>query len=256
MPLLPDLPEQPSRGLAAKLDRISPTRRPTGRPSGWQRWRELLFVHYTFPLELLRPLVPAELELDPWDDLGWVGVVPFRMEGIRPAWLPVGLDFLETNVRTYVHYRGEPGIFFFSLEASSWLAVQAARRGWGLPYFHARMSSERQGRHIDFRTERRSKSSTVNGRAHYEFEIRGEPAAAMEGTLDHFLLERYLLFTVTEGRVSKGHVHHTPYPAAQARLLTSTDTLVEAAGLPPVRMPAAVHYAEGVDVEVFGPFPA
>jgi len=233
------------------LDRLAPTRRPAGRPSGWQRWRELLFVHYTVPLEVLRPLVPAELELDPWNGVGWVGVVPFRMEGIRPAWLPVGLDFLETNVRTYVHHRGEPGIFFLSLEASSWLAVQAARRGWGLPYFHARMTSVREGARVDYRTERRD---APGASAHYDFEIQGEPAPAVPGTLDHFLLERYLLFTVASGRVSKGHVHHAPYPAARAILHTSTDTLVEAAGLPRVGAPAAVHYAEGVDVEVFGPF--
>lgn len=234
------------------LDRITPTLRPAGAPTGFQRWRELLFVHYTFPLHVIRPLVPAELELDPWSDLGWIGVVPFRMRDVRPSWLPLGLDFLETNLRTYVHYKGEPGIYFFSLEASSWLAVQGARHGWGLPYFHARMRSERQGERIDYHSERRS----GRAEAHYDFEPHGEPTRASPGTLDHFLLERYLLFTASRGKVSKGHVHHTPYPAQPATLHAFADSLVEAAGLPPAGQPAAVHYASGVDVDVYGPFPA
>lgn len=236
-----------------ELDRITPSVRPAGRRSGFQRWQELLFVHYVYPLESLRQLVPPELELDPWDDLGWVGVVPFRMRGIRPSWLPFGIDFLETNLRTYVHYKGEPGIFFFSLEASSWLAVQAARRGWGLPYFHATMQSERRGERIDYHTTRRGGAAE----AHYTFDIQGTPRSAVPGTLDHFLLERYVLFTVPRsGTVLRGHVHHTPYPMQAATLSTGTDSLVQAAGLPPIGPPAAVHYAAGVDVDVFGPFPA
>jgi uncharacterized protein YqjF (DUF2071 family) len=232
------------------LDRVSPGRRPTGPPSGTQRWRELLFVHYTYPLDLVRRLVPAELELDPWNDEAWVGVVPFRMEGIRPRFAPFGIDFLEFNLRTYVHYQGEPGIFFFSLEASSWLAVQVARRGWGLPYFHATMRSDRAGTRIDYRTRRKSGDAA----AHYELELQTHGVAATPGTLDHFLLERYLLFTATQGRVHKGHVHHTPYPAAVTTLHAHSDTVVVAAGLPSPGAPAAVHYAAGVDVEVFGPF--
>ncbi len=233
------------------LDRITPTLRPSGRPSGYQRWHELLFVHYVVPLDVVRPLVPAELELDPWNELAWIGVVPFRMRDIRPAWMPLGIDFLETNVRTYVHHRGEPGVFFFSLEASSWLAVQAARRGWGLPYFHAAMRSERSGPRIDYRTTRRGGP----GGAHYTFTIDGAPSPAPAGSLDHFLLERYLLFTVDAGRVWRGHVHHTPYPAQTATLHHHEQTLLSAAGLPLARGPAAVHYAAGVDVQVFGPFP-
>lgn len=235
---------------ALDLDRIAPSRRPTGRPSGFQRWRELLFVHYTFPLDLVRSLVPAELELDPWNEQAWIGVVPFRMQDIRPRLVPFGIDFLEFNCRTYVHYRGEPGIYFFSLEASSWLAVQAARHGWGLPYFHATMSSERTGNRIDYRSRRRGGAAL----AHYDFTFEDAAAPAVPGTLDHFLLERYFLFTVAKGRVHKGHVHHTPYPAAAATLHSSSDTVVVAAGLPMPGTPAAVHYASGVDVEVFGPF--
>lgn len=234
------------------LDRTSQTKRPDGAPSGSQRWTELLFVHFTFPPEAVRALVPKDLELDLWDGQAWVGLVPFKMEDVRPKWAPFGLDFLETNLRTYVHHKGEPGVFFFSLEASSWLAVKAARLGWGLPYFHADMGTHREGDRVHYTTQRKGAEPKVETSVAYSLgELLGP---SLEGTLEHFLLERYLLFTVDGSRVSRGHVHHVPYPAQRATLHAWNDDLVEAAGLPrPVGEPANVLYASGVDVQVFGP---
>ena len=234
------------------MDRIAPTRRPSARPSGSQTWEKLLFVHYTFPVSLVRPLVPKELELDPWEDgLMWVGIVPFEMKDIRPNFVPFGIDFLETNLRTYVSRKGEPGVFFFSLEASSLLAVEAARFGWGLPYFHADMSLHEHEGVVRYETARRN----TNVRSSFEYRVGKELGASKPGTLEHFLLKRYLLFTVRDGVVSKGHVHHVPYPAFEAELLSVDDGLVRAAGLPaPEGRPASVHYSPGVEVEVFGPW--
>src|SRR5438105_4554153 len=119
---------------APMIDRIAPTRRPVGRAAGFHRWRSLLFLHWAVPTEILRSLVPAELALDLYDGVGYVGVVPFAMEAVRPRWCPqrLGFNFLETNVRTYVLANDKPGVFFFSLDASSRIAVLAARAGWGL----------------------------------------------------------------------------------------------------------------------------
>src|SRR5688572_14478242 len=124
------------------IDRVSPTKRPEGTNAGTQNWRELLFVHWTFEPEIMRKLVPDVLELDLWEGRAYVGLVPFAMEDVRPAFSPrvLGMDFLETNLRTYVVHNGEPGVWFFSLEAASRLAVKAARMMWGLPYFHAEMT--------------------------------------------------------------------------------------------------------------------
>jgi uncharacterized protein YqjF (DUF2071 family) len=130
------------------IDRLTPCQRPKGRPAGYQRWRSLLFLHWPVPVELLVPLVPAELAIDADPALmpagtAWVGVVAFAMEGVRFRGMPeaVALDFLETNVRTYVlgperkDGTREPGVFFFSLDAASRLAVRAARM------FYAALSS-------------------------------------------------------------------------------------------------------------------
>ncbi|NUP04990.1 MAG: DUF2071 domain-containing protein [Polyangiaceae bacterium] len=240
----------------AKLDRITPTRRPEGvRISGYQRWRHLLFVHYRYPVEEVRKLVPSELELDLWDGEALVGVVPFEMKDIRLAWFPAafGLDFLETNVRTYVHYKGEPGVYFFSLEASSWLAVKGARVGWGLPYHHATMSVDHRCGAIHYETRRHSDETAMH-RARYRPGDELGPSAP--GTLEFFLLERYYLFAKRRGRIEKGHVHHVPYPAQRVSEFEVSDGLVAAAGLGPAPpSPAFIHYSSGVDVEVFGPWP-
>lgn len=216
-------------------------------------------MHWTYPIDVVRPLVPPEVELDPWDGQMYVGLVPFKMRAIRPWWLPsaMALDFLELNMRTYVHYRGRPAVWFFSLEASSWLAVQAARIGWSLPYHHARMQVDRVEQRVHYRSERRSERRGSDARfdAHYEI---GEPLGPSEpGTLQHFLLERYLLLSKRHGVILEGQVNHVPYPACSAKIESLDQTILQAAGLPtPSGPPATAHFSAGVDVEVFGPWPA
>lgn len=241
----------------APIDRIAPTRRPAGKNDGVQRWRDLLFVHWEVPVDALRACVPAALELDLWEGKALVGVVPFRMEGVRPRWLPPALaqDFLETNVRVYVTHQGRPGVYFFSLDAASWTAVQAARLGWSLPYFHARMhtTTSEEGV-VHYRTQRCGPASDAASlEVHYTV---GAPlAAGAPDSLEFFLLERYLLFVERGGRIHCGQVHHTPYPAHAAELLEIRENLIAPVGLTRTTdadRPFCVHYSPGVDVEVFG----
>ncbi|MCA9574998.1 MAG: DUF2071 domain-containing protein [Sandaracinaceae bacterium] len=239
------------------MDRLAPSIRPPGRNAGTQRWRDLLFLHWEVDPSVLRPLVPTALELDLFEGRAFVGVVPFLMRGIRPSWWPgPAFDFYETNLRTYVQRAGDdPGVYFFSLEASSWLAVQAARKGWGLPYHHARMTgADNEGRvvpgaELTYESTRHAGAVTFQARCRV-----GQPLSAPAlGTLEHFLLERYYLYNVRGGRLHRGQVHHVPYPAHSAEALSVRDELIGAAGLPPVgtRPPDHVHYSPGVDVEVF-----
>lgn len=228
--------------------------RPDRKSSGSQNWRDLLFVHWEVPATEVRALVPEPLELDLWEGRAFVGVVPFVMEAVRPAFLPrvMALDFLETNVRTYVRYHDRPGVFFFSLEASSFVAVKAARWGWGLPYFHASMSIQHDGDYIEYESERRDRRAP---RHHARYRPGRLLGPSLPGTLEYFLLERYLLFSTRGGRIYEGQVHHVPYPAQLVDLVAIEDDLVAATGLPqPTAPPATAHYAAGVDVEVFGPW--
>src|SRR5215213_8448293 len=134
--------------LTKVLDRTE--HRPYPLPDGsWvlrMRWRDLLFMHWRVPEEVLRPLIPQALRLDSCDGSAWLGVVPFRMESVRPRFLPAVpwlSGFPELNLRTYVTHENKPGLWFFSLDAYNPVAVRLARATFGLPYFDAKMSCRR-----------------------------------------------------------------------------------------------------------------
>jgi uncharacterized protein YqjF (DUF2071 family) len=208
-------------------------------------------MHWPVPIEKLRPLVPDSLEIDRYQGMAYVGVVPFLMQGVRPKWWPKGLGFQfpETNVRTYVYYGDQPGVYFLSLEASSRPAVWAARKFWGLPYYLADMSLTLQGDVFHYQSRR------CGSGARHTVRYRLGPllGTTQPDTLEHFFLERYLLFVERRSQLFVGQVHHVPYPAQQVEVLEVQDELAAAAGLMPVTGPPAfAHFASGVDVEVFG----
>ncbi|MBI2477653.1 MAG: DUF2071 domain-containing protein [Planctomycetia bacterium] len=232
------------------IDRVAPSCRPLGPIAGHQRWRSLLFMHWSVAVDALRQLVPSELELDLYEDEAYVGVVPFEMEGVRPWWWPeaCSMSFLETNLRTYVVCNGQPGIYFFSLEATSRLAVFGARTGWGLPYYYGHASISRTNGVTEYETRRPG-----NGPRHsVRYRVGSDLGPSELGTLQHFFLERYLLFVERAGKIYSGQVHHVPYPAFDATVLEVHDELMAAAGLPAaVKLPEFAHFSPGVDVEVF-----
>ena len=241
-------------------DRLSTARRPEGRPAGYQRWSDLLFVHWRVPAELIAPLLPDGLTLDTWQDDAWIGLVAFRMSGVRPRWWPWGFRFPETNVRTYVHHRGrDPGVWFFSLEATNWLAVRVARALWRLNYYHAQMSVVREGDRLWYASRRRSRDgaacdvcAVVGGCPDAAPAGRAEP-----GTLEHFLVERYILYTRSSGGgLWRGQVHHAPYLLQSAKLTYLEESLLAASGIVVADGPCHVLYSPDVSVEIFPLVPA
>ena len=120
-------------------------------------WHDLLFLHWRVPAELLQAQLPPGVALETFDGSAWLGVVPFRMVDTRFRWLPrmpTAHTFPELNLRTYVRVGERRGVWFFSLDAASRLAVEGARFGFGLPYLTARMQCERDGDAIRYRSER------------------------------------------------------------------------------------------------------
>lgn len=234
------------------LDRLSFRQRPNGKNSGTQQWRDLLFMHWDIPIELAQSLLPAGLSLDLYDGKAWIAVVPFAMYGVKPSFLPswAAFNFLECNVRLYVHAKGKPGVYFLSLEAASWLAVQAARIGWKLPYFYAQMSSKMNSQHnhmnIQYQSRRRDQIGLMVNYRRLDF-LGTSPV----GSLAFFFLERYLLFVERGERLYCGQVYHTPYPVYQAEVLEIQENLIASHGGDVTRMPTYIHASIGVDVEVF-----
>jgi hypothetical protein len=116
----------------------------------YQSWSHISFLHWRYPADDIQRLLPCGLEVELFDSDAWLGVTPFLVEHFRLRLLPPIpwlSRFPETNVRTYVKGpNGEPGIWFFSLEASPRLAVIGGRSLYGLPYRRANMSVERDNK--------------------------------------------------------------------------------------------------------------
>src|SRR5262245_38562455 len=178
----------------------------SGRPVMVQSWSHLLFLHWTVPVEALRRRLPASLEVDTFEGRAYVGLVPFTIHGVRPPRLPglPGLKrFHEVNLRTYVRPPGgEAGVWFFSLDAASRLAVLGARAWYRLPYHFARIEMRAEGGGWLYRAQRQW-PAPVPAHCSLRYAPAGEPGAAREGTLEHFLVERYVLYAERRGRMWK-----------------------------------------------------
>lgn len=219
-----------------------------------QSWRDLLFAHWPVPVDALRRHVPDALEVEEYDGRAWVGLTPFRMEDVRLRFLPAipGVSsFPEMNLRTYVREGGRSGIYFFSLDAGSRIAVAAARSLYRLPYHHASMSLEKEeGGWIRYRSRRRSDGAEFRGR----YRPAGRVFEAEPGTLEHFLTERYALFAVTgEGRVLRGDIHHPPWPLQEAEVEIEVNTVGAESGIALTGPPTLAHYAVRQDSLVWLP---
>jgi uncharacterized protein len=232
--------------------------RPWPLPAGpWvmgQSWLDVLFLHWPVPAERLRALVGPQLEIDRFEGRAWVSVTPFEVVAARPRAVPPlpGLSrFPELNVRTYVTLRGRPGIFFFSLDAGSAAAVAGARAAYRLPYFRARMRVARDGRAIEYGSERddpRGAPAALSAR----WAPAGASSPAAPGSLDAWLVERYRLYTVDRGRVLFADIHHAPWSIGPADLRLGVNTMLAPLGIEPPGAPL-VHVSPRQDVVVWAP---
>ena len=227
-----------------------------------QTWRHLLFAHWPVPPALLRPYLPARLEVDTFEGLAWLGVVPFTMSGIRPLGLPAvpGLSRLhELNVRTYATLDGVPGVWFLSLDATNALGVWAARTFFHLPYLHADISLTETNKRLCMEAAR-----THSGAAPATFRASWTPGAALpparRGSLAHFLTERYRLYTagpdlrrgVAGNRLWQGRLWHEPWRLRTAELHEWKSDLLESHGLPTPAGPPLLYAADAVEVRIVG----
>lgn len=243
------------------IDRISPTQEPDQTVLMYQNWHHLLFLHWEIPPNELQALVPAGLTVDTFEGKAYVGLIPFTLTGVRPVLappLPGISSFHEVNVRTYVHHQGrDPGVWFFSLDASSAIAVAAARAAYKLPYYSADIDFQVSGGalpEIGFDSRRTDARGTTPANVHVRYKpVEGPTAPAAPGTLEHFLVERYILYAQDDDhRLYRARVHHQPYPVQRVEVTSLLEeTLVWAAG---IRRPDVVelrHYAREVNVKVY-----
>jgi uncharacterized protein YqjF (DUF2071 family) len=219
--------------------------------AGRMRWSDLAFLHWSLDPAALRPLIPAPLELETFEGKAWLGIVPFRMEASRVRFMPAipGVsDFPELNVRTYVRVDRRVGVWFFSFDAASPVAVRGARTLFNLPYYDAEMSAESRGGIVVYRSRR-----THRHAAPAEFAARYAPSGpeyqAQPGTLDYFLVERYCLFNHDrKGDLGFLDVHHVPWPLQPATVTVERNTMATAIGITLPDQPPVARFARALDV--------
>jgi uncharacterized protein YqjF (DUF2071 family) len=220
-----------------------------------QTWHDLLFAHWPVEPAVLRPLLPAPLQIDTFNGRAWLAVVPFRMTGVRlrgtPS-LPWLSAFPELNVRTYVTTGGKPGVWFFSMDAANSLAVAIARAWFHLPYFRARMGCAEHEDWIHYQSERIHRgapAALLKGR----YRPVGGVVSPQPGTLEHFLTERYCLYTAdTHGQIIRGEIHHPPWPLQPAEAEFARNSMTESLGIA-LAPPPLLHFARNQHVLVWPP---
>lgn len=237
-------------------DRLAARARPAGTPIMHQTWGKLLFLHWPIAPAAVRGLVPADLEIDTFEGEAWIGLTPFTAWDARPPYLPA-VPLLsrwhELNLRTYVHHRGVPGVWFLALDAANPLAVVGARVGFQLPYFRARMRLQEEGERIRY-TSRRLHPGAPSARFDASWIREAHLPPAEPGSREFFLIERYCLYSEYGGRLTRVRIHHRPWPLRAARLEALASTMLEAHGLATPPGPPLLH-AQGapLEVEIFRP---
>ncbi|HEY2091843.1 MAG TPA: DUF2071 domain-containing protein [Thermoanaerobaculia bacterium] len=225
-----------------------------------QNWHHLLFLHWEVPPSELQALLPSGLDLDTFEGKAYVGLIPFTITGVRPVMtppLPWISSFHEVNVRTYVHRDGrDPGVWFFSLDASSAIAVAAARAAYKLQYYNALIdfsASKDPMPLIDFDSRREDPRGQLPAHCRTRYQpTEGPITQAAPGTLDHFLIERYILYALDDDHtLYRARVHHQPYPIQRVNVLDLDETLVWASKVKRPESAPIRHYAREVNVKVY-----
>lgn len=221
-----------------------------------QDWIHLAFLHWALDPEQLRPLIPAPLRLDTFEGKAYLGLVPFLMDNVRPRFLPCvpGIShFPELNIRTYVIHDGKPGVLFFSLDATSRIAVELGRRFFHLPYVPARMRVDPNGETTRYSSQRHGYTEGENAFA-ARLHGPGDVYYAKNGSLDHFLTERYCFYAASAaGSMTCGDIAHAPWPLRKGEAQIEQNSLLKQFSIQESTAPDLVHISSGVQVLGWAP---
>ncbi len=243
----------------SKMSLVQSHRPPSRHPVMYQSWDDLLFFHWRCDTEQITSLLPSGLSADLYNGISYISIIAFRMNSVRPAYLPAlpWLSyFYELNVRVYVRdLYGVPGVYFLSLDCNRAAAVWIARTAFSLPYQHATMSfsirSTTSAQDIPLRQitcKRLGQKET----ALYRWSVPVQTRVPKAGSLEFFLTERYNFFTLRRGVLMRGLVHHEPYklstPAIEsysALPITWNSFVLESLE------PELISYSPGVKISAF-----
>ena len=232
--------------------RLQVRNEPTEKPMVFQDWNDLFFFHWKYPADVIQKFLPVGLYVDTYQDEAYVGIIPFHISNFKPYIFPEfirGMKLKELNVRTYVYDKwGMPGVWFFSLDATSLFMVEVSKFLFGLPYIYSTIVHSHNKDHLNYMLKRDNHS------LNYDATLSSQIYNAAPGTLEFFLIERYLLFTLKKGKLYRGKVHHHPYPLQEVSNANADSLLLELDGLPP-RKDTFCHalFSKGVKVKFYQP---
>ncbi len=214
------------------------------------QWCDVAFAHWRIDPAQIEPALPPGLILDTFDGSAWLSVVPFRMTGVHPVGTPVMpgfADVREINLRTYVRVGDRRAVYFFSLDAASWLAVRAARVMTGLPYFDAAIEMSESDGVFTYQSRR-----THRGEPHVRFRATYRPLRdailVPSNSLVAFLHERYHFFIERHGRIVRGDIKHAPWQLQSLAFEIETNTLAEPLGITLTPTPDFAAFSRGMAV--------
>ena len=206
----------------------------------YQEWNRVLFLHYEVPIDVLKSLVPQELKIDTFDNKAYISIVPFRMEKIRPKFLPslsFISDFGEINVRTYVEKDGKKGVYFINIEAEKYLSAFIAKKLSGLPY----EKSDMVIKGTNYQSKNKNKGFSLN--TQYQILER----IAQKTSLDIWLTERYCLYIKDNTSVYRYEIHHKEWELHNVKI-TNLELKYHIKDLLINNKTELAHYSEGVQV--------
>jgi uncharacterized protein YqjF (DUF2071 family) len=240
-------------------NRLKMRERPQHRtPVMYEKWENLLFLHWEYDPQAIQQTLPNGLYVDSFNSKAYLGIVPFLMRDVRPRLFPSFLgtsNFEELNVRTYVYARtGTPGVWFYSLDANHYLAGQLARLFFNLPYYYASMTAEFRPdkKEVSFSSHRQGTDPKF--KTQFSYRARSQPSVAIPGTLEFFLIERYVLFAYSKRqKLYAGRVWHHPYELADVEVSILEENVLALDGfLNPSNDACHKIMSQGVAVDIFG----
>lgn len=208
-------------------------------------WDRALFMHFEVDPGILQPQIPFELDL--YKGKAIVSLVAFTMRRLR---LSIGgkLTALLTapvathpllNVRTYIRHQGEAGIYFMTEWIPNRLSILIGPRTYGLPYRYGKLNYQHNHENGNLRGKVSpapgspgSPGNNSSGQFAYEAAIETnttfKPCA--NGTLSHFLLERYTAFTKWRKQTRLFRIWHEPWLQTQVNVTITDDSALKASG--------------------------
>ncbi|ELY90196.1 hypothetical protein C483_11828 [Natrialba hulunbeirensis JCM 10989] len=231
-------------------------------------WRHGLFANWPVDPDQLRPHVPAPLELETWDGDAWLSILPFVLTnvGIRGSPAATRIAFPELNVRTYVTCRGDPGLYFLSVDLDKPLLATAIGRLTRLPVFNATMSVSGTEDGITFSSRRSDTVADLPGENGTDdepawfaatYRPNGPVTTAEPGSLEYWLTERRRFYAPASGHGRSGvltaEIAHDPWPLQPAEMTIRENTVFDRHGLPEPSGGPICYYCD--ELEMTGSIP-